>query len=92
MRLPPELENRITLSTTKNITSVEEIHYPTVECEDCGKHVVDRRVHHKLIKTPVDHWRVYCKYCGFYRDPETGEFTMSSQQMYQYSRRLRGTE
>jgi hypothetical protein len=54
-------------------------------CEDCNKSCDSTRlVECKQYVTVVRHWREYCNYCERFRDPRTGEFSVSRQGSAQF--------
>jgi hypothetical protein len=55
------------------------------DCEDCGRHCPEgRRTERKLHESGSRHWREQCKECQMFKDPLTGEFTLSREQSHQY--------
>lgn len=55
---------------------------PITELCECGKVVQNRVVEHKVIGTPVKHWRERCATCNRTRNPLTGKFDLSGTQAY----------
>ena len=49
-------------------------------CEDCDL-VCERKIEHSLRLTPIKHWRTKCTGCGKWRNPETGEFDCTPQDL-----------
>lgn len=49
-------------------------------CEDCGRQCSGgRRWYKKFYTSITEHWRSYCQSCDRYRDPRTGEYTLTQQ-------------
>lgn len=46
-------------------------------CEDCGKEVVNRKVHIRLCHTGAPHWRTHCMTCHLHQNPLTKKFDMN---------------
>ena len=56
-----------------------------VDCPDCGLHCpLGRRTEKKLHESGSKHWRERCVNCDTFRDPLTGQFTLSKQASHQY--------
>jgi hypothetical protein len=51
-------------------------------CEDCHEIVDNRVTLRKVNFTPVMHWREKCN-CGIHKDPNTGEFSLRTNQELQ---------
>ena len=55
------------------------------DCEDCGRHCpLGRRTEKKLHESGAKHWRERCVECDTFKDPLTGQFTLSKQASHQY--------
>lgn len=64
---------------------IKTVKIQPVDCEDCGRHCPEgRRVERKLHETGQRHWRYRCRECGLYRDPMTGQYTLTPQVAHQY--------
>jgi hypothetical protein len=56
-----------------------------IDCPDCGRHCPQgRRTERKLHLSGSKHWREKCCECKNYRDPMSGEFTVSCYVAHQY--------
>ena len=51
-------------------------------CEDCGEICENRIVTKRLLDYPERHWRERCS-CGIHKDPNTGTFTLRTNQELQ---------
>jgi hypothetical protein len=61
---------------------LEKICYKDYPCGDCGKMLEQQRiVEIRLLNKPNKHWQYSCKSCGKYRNPETGEYCLTNQQL-----------
>lgn len=59
---------------------VTKLKYQKTQCPDCDRTVEGRCVQMRYCVSNKGHWRENCVTCGFYRDPRTGEFTLSSRE------------
>ena len=84
MNIPKELLDRITWAKKKqpgDPDRVESIDYNPQTCEDCGTVVNCRRLTYHKVHRPTEHWRICCKACGKYKDPRTGKYELTSNEM-----------
>jgi hypothetical protein len=64
---------------------IKELKIQSTACEDCGEYCANgRRVESRLCVTGERHWRTRCQVCERYRDPATGLFTVTSQEVHRY--------
>lgn len=55
------------------------------QCDDCGKWCEEgRKKEKKLYKTGKNHWREHCLTCNKWKDPVTGDYTLSNIQVSQF--------
>jgi len=53
-------------------------------CEDCGQQCENRVVQHHLRQNPVVNWRSYCQACKLNKNPETGVFEFTTNELQRY--------
>jgi hypothetical protein len=64
---------------------ITKVKVQPTDCEDCGRHCpTGRRTERKLHESGGKHWREHCKECQMFKDPLTGEFTLSREASHQY--------
>jgi hypothetical protein len=91
---PKELLEVVEFKHNTNTTEPPEISkiiYPLVECDDCGEQVQDRRISSRQHLTPYLHWRQQCSICKQFKNPETGEYDSTSQEVTSFYHNLRRT-
>lgn len=73
----------------EGMTVVDTIIHEPKPCEDCGQTVTDRRVEyrHNHSSITVPHFKVECKICRRFKNPETGAFDMDRKEIDNYWRR-----
>lgn len=57
---------------------IKKIKHQTRLCEDCGELVNNRIVELKICEYPKPHWRERCANCKMSRNPDTGQFDLTS--------------
>jgi hypothetical protein len=64
---------------------ITKVKVQAIDCPDCGRHCPEgRRTERKLHESGSRHWREQCKECQMFKDPLTGEFTLSRERSHQY--------
>jgi hypothetical protein len=69
-------------SVSPEITKVK---VQAIDCPDCGQHCPNgRKTERKLHESGAKHWREHCKECQMFKDPLTGQFTLTREASHQY--------
>jgi len=55
-------------------------------CEDCAEEVIDRRVTMRHNSQPTPYWRIKCNICNLYKNPDSGAFDMTINDLRDYYR------
>jgi hypothetical protein len=64
---------------------IKKLKIQSKDCEDCHRHCPEgRQVQSKICSTGQPHWRTSCVTCGLYRDPATGQFTLTNKEVHNY--------
>jgi len=78
MEMPKDLLERITFKKSKDQDppKIESIRFDTVPCDDCDRDIQQPAHEIKKYVGPPIHSRTKCKNCQYYKDPDTGEYTV----------------
>lgn len=57
------------------------------QCEDCDL-VCERTLEHSVRFTPIKHWRTKCTGCGKWKNPNTGDYDSTPQELNGIYRRM----
>lgn len=85
--IPEEILKRLHFDKrceTPLVAKVTRIDSEPKPCESCGKLVENRIVESGFYPSPKPHWRSKCKICSLWRNPDTGEFTITAQKIHTF--------
>lgn len=82
-RKPGQYEDDTNETMPLELIAVE---LPAKNCDDCGLLTQDRQVAIKKYQTPYAHWKIYCEACRKYKDPVSGEFCLTQQEILAHHR------
>ena len=89
MHIPKDLQDRFVWKEARANAEDDIVHYPNVteikydtSCEDCGRHLTEMPAKSiRIVLQPYKRWQTQCKNCGLYQHPDTGEFSLTNQEL-----------
>ena len=81
VKIPPELKQRMTFKTLQNEEAAHptlvDIEFPDKPCDHCGKLIQKEHYNLRQYQTPYPHWKEQCQNCKLYKNPTTGNYSLT---------------